>query len=146
MSIKDYSFIELSGKCRPMLWIRVTNPQKGRSIIGLAMVDTGADQCAFPAKVGKNLQYKPESAVATNSIITASGETVAHSHISTIEVLKPDAKGRATDQVVSVIKDVTVAYAEGLCAYLLGDQGFLCNFVLEIDYPNKKFSVRAPKN
>ncbi len=146
MPIKDYSFIELSGKSRPMLWIRVTNPQEERSIIGLAMIDTGADKCAFPAKVGKNLKYKPENAVKMNTMITASGQTVAHSHISTIEVLKPDAKGRATDRVVCVVKDVTVEYAEGLCAYLLGDEGFLCNFVLEVDYPNKKFSLREPKN
>ncbi len=44
-----------------MLWIKVTNPQTEQSVITLAIIDTGADECVFPAMTATKLGHKLES-------------------------------------------------------------------------------------
>jgi predicted aspartyl protease len=52
MPIKDYPFTRVTpDHSRPMLWVRVTNPATGLAVETLALIDTGADDCVFPAEI-----------------------------------------------------------------------------------------------
>jgi len=49
---KRFSRISSSAPPRPFLKISVTNPHIGQSIDVLGLIDTGADECAFPGDQG----------------------------------------------------------------------------------------------
>jgi predicted aspartyl protease len=96
-----------------------------------ALVDTGADECAFPASfaslLGHNLQAGQMKRVHTDN-----GITIAYSHTSRIIIV-----GFST-------QDVLVDFMPNLNIPLLGVKSFLGNFILTIDYPNKRFSLTLP--
>ena len=96
-----------------------------------ALVDTGADECAFPASfapvLGHNLQ-----AGQSKRISTGNGITVAYSHTTRIAI-----DGFST-------QDVLVDFMPNLSTPLLGVKSFLGNFILTVDYPNTTFSLLLP--
>jgi predicted aspartyl protease len=96
-----------------------------------ALIDTGADECAFPASfallLGHNLQ-----AGQAKKISTGNGITIAYGHITRIAI-----EGFST-------QDVSVDFMPNLNIPLLGVKSFLGNFVLTIDYPQKVFSLLLP--
>ena len=114
---------------RPYLPIRIINPDTGKELRVYALVDTGADECAFPASfapvLGHNLQ-----AGQSRRISTGNGITVAYSHTTRIVI-----EDFST-------QDVLVDFMPNLNTPLLGVKSFLSNFVLTVDYPNKTFSLR----
>lgn len=144
MPIKNYPFPVVLGISRPMLWIRVVNPAKKLAIIALAIVDTGADDCVFPAKsatiLGHNLKV-----VARKPIKTAGGTTYAYSHTSRVDILEMLSNGMPGNKVLHTIKDTPIDFIQGCDAFLLGVGSFLSKFVLTIDYPGQVFSIRKPK-
>jgi len=144
MPIKNYPFPIVLGISQPMLWIRVINPATKLAIIALAIVDTGADDCVFPAKsatiLGHNLK-----AVARKPIKTASGTTYAYPHTSRVDILEMLANGMPGNKVLHTIPDMPIDFVQGCDAFLLGVGSFLSKFVLTIDYPGQVFSIRKPK-
>ena len=131
MSARQYPFYAArpGDLSRPYLPIRIINPDSGKELRVYALVDTGADECAFPASfapvLGHNLQ-----AGQSRRISTGNGITVAYSHTTRIVI-----EDFST-------QDVLVDFMPNLNTPLLGVKSFLGNFVLTVDYPNKIFSLR----
>ena len=145
MPIKDYPFTPVTAShARPMLWIRVTNPHTGASVVIQAIVDTGADSCAFPAEIAEQLGHNLES-VPAKPVFTASGQTEAFAHTSRVEILEIRTDGMAGDKVLHTIDDTPIDFIRGCGDFLLGVQDFLEEFILTIDYPRQCFSIRKPK-
>ena len=128
-----------------MLWLRITNPHtKVAPFVTLAIIDTGADECAFPAEGATLLGHDLES-VQPKPIDTAGGITWAYPHTSRIEILEKRPDGSAGDKVLYTIPDTLVNFTKGLKVFLLGARNFLSKFVIKIDYPEQVFSIRKPQ-
>lgn len=121
----------------------VTNPAKGLAIEALAIVDTGADDCVFPAEIAEALGHKLPTTPA-KVMITASGTTVAYPHTSRIEVLEMQQNGMAGSHVLYTLADTPIDFAKGCQTFLLGARKFLSKFILTLDYPHQFFSIRKP--
>jgi predicted aspartyl protease len=130
MPLRNYPFsiIRPGDLARPYLPITIINPGTEIQIKVYALVDTGADECAFPASfaplLGHNLQ-----AGQLKRISTGNGITIAYSHTNRIVI-----EGFST-------QDVLIDFMPNLYIPLLGVKSFLSNFVLAVDYPKKVFSL-----
>lgn len=131
-------------QARPRLWIRITNPATKLAVEVPAIVDTGADACAFPAQVAVQLGYDLES-VNPKKINTAKGVTEAFPHMSRVEILDVQPNGLPGSNVLYTISDRTFDFTKGLPEFLLGRKEFLNKFVLKIDYPQQVLSIRTPQ-
>lgn len=126
MPVRNYPFsvIRPGDISRPYLPVRIVNPDTQKQLKVYALIDTGADECAFPASfaplLGHNLQ-----AGQPKKISTGNGITTAYSHNTRIVI-----EGFST-------QDVLVDFMPNLYIPLLGVKSFLGNFVL----PNKVFSL-----
>lgn len=127
-----------------MLWIRVTNPHTNTKVVIQAIVDTGADSCAFPVDIAEQLGHNLES-VPAKLVFTASGPTEAFAHTSRVDILEMRPDGLAGDKVLHTIDDTPIDFIRGCEDFLLGVQDFLDDFVLTIDYPRQCFSIHKPK-
>jgi predicted aspartyl protease len=133
MPVRNYPFsiIRPGDLARPYLPITIINPGTEIQIKVYALVDTGADECAFPASfaplLGHNLQ-----AGQLKRISTGNGITIAYSHTNRIVI-----EGFST-------QDVLIDFMPNLYIPLLGVKSFLSNFVLAVDYPKKVFSLLLP--
>jgi predicted aspartyl protease len=133
MSPRNYPFyvVRPGDIARPYLPVTITNPDTGRQLRVYALVDTGADECAFPASfaplLGHNLQ-----AGQVKRISTGNGITAAYRHTTRIAI-----KDFST-------QDVLVDFMPNLNIPLLGVKSFLSNFILTVDYPGKTFSLSLP--
>jgi predicted aspartyl protease len=133
MPVRNYPFsvIRPGDVARPYLPIAILNPNSGIRINVYALIDTGADECAFPASfaplLGHDLQSGPEKRVTTGN-----GITIAYSHTNRIIV-----EGFST-------QDVLIDFMPNLYTPLLGVKSFLSNFILKVDYPQKTYSLLLP--
>lgn len=142
MPIKDYRFTSLpNAPARPMLWVKVVNPDTNLAIIALAIVDTGADDCAFPADVATKLGHKLKSG-ATKKTNTAGGQTKVYAHTTRVDILETLPNGMFGNKVLYTIRDAPIDFVEGCGAFLLGRVKFLNKFVLTVDGPRQRFSIR----
>ena len=145
MPIKDYRFTSVSSDPpRPMLWIRLSNPATNLRIIALAIVDTGADDCVFPAQAAIQLGHKLNMGTR-KTIKTAGGQSYAFAHTSRIDILETLPNGMFSSKILYTISDTPVDFVDGCGAFLLGRGKFLNKFVLTIDGPQQRFSIRKPK-
>ncbi len=146
MLIRNYPFIPLGSSApRPMLWIRIFNPDiPNVGIQVLAIVDTGADNCSFPPPVAIQLGHVFES-VQRKPIETAAGITYAYPHTTSIQIMDQNPDGTCGSNVLYTIPRTLVDYTIGCKAFLLGRTQFLNKFVLKIDYPRQVFSIRRPE-
>lgn len=130
MPVRNYPFtiIRPGDVARPYLPITVKNPDTNKQIQVYALIDTGADECAFPASfaslLGHNLLAGQQKKISTGN-----GITIAYGHITRIII----------DEFST--EDVLVDFMPNLYIPLLGVKSFLSNFILTIDYPNKIFSL-----
>jgi clan AA aspartic protease len=128
--VRNYPFtiIRPGDVARPYLPITVKNPDTNKQIQVYALIDTGADECAFPASfaslLGHNLLAGQQKKISTGN-----GITIAYSHIAHIII----------DEFST--EDVLIDFMPNLYIPLLGVKSFLSNFILTIDYPNKIFSL-----
>lgn len=137
--------ISLKGpQARPMLWVKVSNPHTGAAVISLAIVDTGADACAFPAKAAFQLGHDLEP-VSPKEVSTAKGKTFAHPHTTRVDILAIRPDGRPGDKVLYTIPNTLIDFTKGLDAFILGTKNFLSKFILKIDYPRQALSLRLPQ-
>jgi hypothetical protein len=107
-----------------------------------AIVDTGADECAFPASIARQLGHKLEDGLTRKTISTASGRTLTFSHTSRVEVLSVRADGLPGTDVLYTLPGTPIDFIKGCESFLLGARNFLSVFVLEIDYPAEVFSLQ----
>ena len=130
MPIRSYPFsITRPGDiARPYLPVTIINPDTNRQIRAFGLIDTGADECAFPASfasiLGHNLQAGQQRKISTGN-----GLTIAYGHTTRIRIED------------FTTQDVLVDFLPNLNIPLLGVRSFLSNFVLTIDYPNRMFSL-----
>jgi len=144
MPIKDYPFTTVaSGVSRPMLWIKVTNPTTHLGFFALAIVDTGADNCLFPAPIATYLGHNLES-VPPKIMKTASGSTFAYPHTSRVDILEMLPNGMYGTNILYSVPNTPIDFAKGCQFFLLGRRNFLNKFVLTIHYPRQIFSIRFP--
>ncbi|MEW6418608.1 MAG: retropepsin-like aspartic protease [Nitrospirota bacterium] len=133
MPVHNYPFsITRPGDiARPYLPVTIINPDANRQLRVFALIDTGADECAFPASfaplLGHNLQAGQQRKISTGN-----GITIAYSHISRLEIES------------FTTQDVLIDFMPNLNIPLLGVKSFLSNFILTVDYPNKVFSLNLP--
>jgi clan AA aspartic protease len=134
MPVRNYPFtiIRPGDIARPYLPITVKNPDTDRQIKVYALIDTGADECAFPASFASLLGHNL-LAGQQRKISTGNGLTIAYSHSTRIII-----EGFTT-------KDVLIDFMPNLYIPLLGVRSFLSNFILTIDYPNRVFSLIIPE-
>ena len=130
MLVKDYHFIRTSPGdiARPYLPITIINPENHKKLNVFALIDTGADECALPASFALPLNHNLQAG-HSKKISTGNGITMAYSHTVCIKAF-----GFSTDNVL-------VDFMPNLRVPLLGAKNFLCNFILNIDYPNNMFSI-----
>jgi len=111
--------------------LRVTNPHSGRSAMVYALIDTGADQCAFPESLAVALGHDFHGeGVHSEHTIGVSGTTDVFLHTFDIEILTADRSA-----VFASFKDVLVSCVPTDIPALLGVADCLAQFVLTIDYP-----------
>jgi predicted aspartyl protease len=130
MSLIEQPFIQLSpsGTTRPYLKVRVQNPHTGIALTVFGLIDTGADECGFPARYAEILGHSLEKGIA-KQINTGNGVTLAYAHTVRIEVNGV------------FVEDVMLDFMPNLSTPLLGVKNFLSRFVLLLDYPKQYFSL-----
>jgi hypothetical protein len=144
MPIRDYPFTPVRRDfARPMLWIRVVNPTKNLAIIALAIIDTGADGCVFPAEAAIVLGHDLKRGTH-KTMRTASGITDTYGHTSRVDILQMQKNGKYGNEILYTIPDTLIDFAVGCESFLLGCKQFLSHFILEVNYPRQVFSLRYP--
>lgn len=130
MSTFDYPFLKfkLGDYPRPFLPITILNPHSGMHVDSYALVDTGADECAFPASFAEILGHNLASGKQKH-IDTGNGSTMAYGHTSRIIIDEYDSG------------EITIDYLPNLDTPLLGVQSFLANFIVTLNYPEKIISL-----
>jgi predicted aspartyl protease len=130
MPLIEQPFINLvhHGIARPYLRVRVQNPFTGIAMTVLGLIDTGADECGFPARYAEILGHTLEKGII-KQINTGNGVTVAYAHTVHIEV-----NGL-------IIENVMLDFKPNLSTPLLGVRNFLSHFVLVLNYPKQYFSL-----
>lgn len=139
MPIKDCPFTNCGNNIyRPLLPIRIINPHTGKGYKTFGLIDTGADDCAVPAVfapiLGHNLQAGESKVISTGN-----GETIAYAHTTKVEIYHPE-----TGESLYIIDDTPIDFMPNLHVTLLGVNSFLNRFVLTINYPAKRFSIKYP--
>ena len=130
MLVENYPFtITRPGDiARPYLPITIINPENGKNLNVLALIDTGADECALPASFASLLGHDLSSGYPKN-ISTGNGITTAYGHTTNIHTFG------------FTIENIIIDFMSNLHIPLLGVKSFLSNFTLSIDYPEQRFSL-----
>lgn len=133
MKLRNIPFIKLSPNdlARPWLPIVIINPHTNKKVKVLGLIDTGADECALPARYASILGHNLKDGVL-KEINTGNGKTTAYSHTTKIEI--PG----------FIIQETLIDFMPNLHVPLLGVKSFLGRFVLVLNYPKKKFSLNLP--
>jgi len=113
---------------RPCLEVEIRNPHTQKSISVLALVDTGADECAMPAELADMLGHNLTKGKPKN-IRTGSGLSASYSHTVDIKI----------DGFT--VSNVLIDFMPNLHIPLLGVKSFLGNFILTVDYPKETFTL-----
>jgi len=124
---------------RAMLPVRIYNPDNGKFIDGLGLIDTGADECAIPADYAPLLGHDLKKG-RKKPVTTGGGVVFAFGHTTRIDILDK----RGTSKVLHTIPDAPIDFMPELKTILLGVNNFLSHFVLIVDYPRQQFSIKRP--
>jgi predicted aspartyl protease len=104
---------------RPILPVRILNPQTGQTHRAAALVDTGADECAIPAYIASIIGHNLHSG-RIKQIRTGNGVTSAYSHLTRFEIYHP-----ATNKMLFTTADTPIDYLPHLHMILLGVKSLL---------------------
>lgn len=134
MLVRNYSFraTRPGDTARPYLPITIINPENKKELNVFALIDTGADECAFPASFADVLGHNLQAGFQKN-VSTGNGMTAAYSHTVCIKAFN------------FLTKDVKIDFMPNLHIPLLGVKSFLSNFILTVDYPKLVFSLEVKK-
>lgn len=140
MPINDCPFsVYFDGLYRPILPIKIINPHTQLGLRTWGIIDTGADECAIPASKAPLLGHKLQAG-KSKTINTGNGETVAYTHTTTFEIYHPEAENK----LLHKIENTPIDFLPNLNVVLLGVNSFLSKFILTVDYPQQKFSIKLP--
>lgn len=128
--VENYPFIATrpGDIARPYLPITIINPENQKEINVYALIDTGADECALPASFAPPLNHNFQAGYQ-KKINTGNGITIGYSHTVRIKTFD------------FLTENVLMDFMPNLNIPLLGVKSFLSNFILNIDYPKKTFSI-----
>lgn len=137
MKKHKYPFID----SRPYLPISVVNPDNGKIVHKLGLVDTGADACLFSGgivnELGHNLKANGVKSDVTSGI--EGNDVVTWKHSFVLCLLHPQVLLRPNSgvNVIWKSKKLLVECVEHTdMPELLGTKNFLKNFKITIDYLN----------
>jgi predicted aspartyl protease len=119
---------------KPYLNVSYINPHTGKSLKTAALIDTGADHCILPAGFAAILGHNFAMGHPTQVNGVSGQSNTLYQHTMKIKI---DGHDFITD-------DVLIAFGQNLHTPIIGVRTFLSNFVLTINYPGKKFSLRLP--
>jgi len=125
---------------RPMLPVRIENPATGLFVDAWGLVDTGADDCALPARYAAALGHDLKAG-AMRLIGTGNGTTRAYAHTTRIQVLAPPTRS-SPERIAFTIPDTLVDFLPKLGCILLGAKSVLSQFILTLNYPEQWFTIR----
>ncbi|MBI5694254.1 MAG: retroviral-like aspartic protease family protein [Nitrospirae bacterium] len=140
MPLDNCSFLPYPETPHPVLPVIIHNPHTGKYWRTYGIIDTGADECAIPAWIAAKLGHDLEQGRRSNAT-TGGGESVAYAHTTSIDIFHPQKDGKA----VYTLSNIPVDYMPDLDIVLLGVRSFLSEFVLTIDYPRFRFSIKYPE-
>lgn len=126
----------------PVLPINIINSESNKSQNLWAIIDTGADECSFPAETAELLCHNLKKGKQKN-VSTGNGITSAYLHTVTIQVFDPRILYNSVEygHPIYKVENVLINFIENLKIGLLGVANFLENFRLIIDYPKGTFSL-----
>jgi predicted aspartyl protease len=146
MPISNFPFLKASDADpmpRPWLFVRINNPDTGRFLNTIGLIDTGADECCLPASYAQLLGHNLTAGSAKN-VNTGNGCTTAYGHTCTIDIFDTRLLLKGKNKIAHTIPKTTIDFMPNLHCVLLGVKTFLSNFKLSIDYPKQLFSIRKP--
>ncbi len=140
MPIRNFPFTvpELRKHPRPRLPIKIISPENGVVIPHWAIIDTGADHCCIPAKYAEILGHNLEKG-EKQIFNVVGGEGKGYLHRTHLKICDFN-----TDDILHSIRNIQACYIENFDVVLLGVNTFLKDFILKINYPEKRFSLRLP--
>lgn len=146
MPIRQYPFFKLSENTPdiPLLYIKITNPETGKTLNTISLVDTGASDCHIPGKAAPILGINLESSDKSKSL-TGGGNTTVYLHNCIIDIYDTREYWNKNLKIVYTIQKSKMVFVPNLHITCLGVMNFLDQFVLNIDYPNKVFSIYTPE-
>jgi predicted aspartyl protease len=128
-----YSFPD--NKDTLILPIKIINPHNSKFLKTWGLIDTGASECALPSRIADILGHDLIMG-KMKEINTGNGLAKAYCHTSTIEIYHPQ---HLNDPSIFRMENVLIDFMPNLNVPLLGVKGFLSNFILKIDFPNRIF-------
>ncbi len=128
------------GRARPFLPIRFINPMTGKTFKWFALVDTGADQCIFPADLTEVLQHNLKGDDVESSITFGIEGHVVKTWLHTFELALQHP--RKPEVVVRQMPPARYECSEkSHFPPILGQADFLSHYVIKLDYPLQRVSV-----
>ena len=114
--------------------VRLKNPSSGHELVTYALIDSGADECAFPEVIAATLGHKMKGpSVQIETTLGVSGPGKVFKHTFDVEILHPTSR-----VVVKSFQRLLVACVTAQIPPLLGIKGCLEHFCVTLDYPRKQ--------
>ena len=120
-----------------VLPIRIIHPDSKKSFRTYGIIDTGASQCAIPGELATALGHNLTKG-KKKGVLTGKGLGTAYLHPFTIEILHPQ---KLDKQIIHTLDNVLIDCMPHLSDVLLGVEEFLSNYILDINYPKRRFSL-----
>lgn len=142
MPIENFPLLRrgIDAPYQPLLRLRIVNPDNGFDLQLYGLIDTGADECSLPGWCASKLGYELK-AVQPKEVLGVGGSGEAYPHTCIIEV--QDLSGSIVMSLGPCEFDFVDQWAESMA--VIGVKNFLKDFVLTIDYPQKRFSIKRPR-
>lgn len=137
MPIRNSQIRSIGNSTTVMLPIRILSSHTNKACKTWGLIDTGATECVIPAAIAKMLGYDVEKG-EPKKITTGNGEVQAYRHAFSITFYHPD---DPETKVIHTLDNVSINCMPNLPVVLLGVEGFLSNFILNINYPKRVFSL-----
>jgi hypothetical protein len=131
---------------KPVVPVIIVNPENGFDYSTWALIDTGADTTVIPEDIAKTLYHDVRNPRAKrDKTFGIGGEVDVYMHTFSIKILFSDPAGKIDHNRVAIkIPKRTFAVVPNLHIVILGEQDFLKNYVLTINYPRQIFSIKKP--
>jgi hypothetical protein len=117
--------------------ISITNPANKKSIKINGIIDTGASECFVPAKLSVLLGFDYLK-VRPSNVSTGNGQCVSYKHNMNITIYHPEDPDK---EIFRTLQNVVINFMPSVPVLLLGVNGFLSEFALQIDYKNGVYSL-----
>ncbi len=159
MPIRNFPFMRLNmlRQSRPALglrFIRCDDNKKAFRTFGI--VDTGAERCSLPFSYAIALGFKEEELGTPQDLGSAGGKILGYPCVINVEVyeanysdsgVKRSSEGpQENTKKVYVLCEIPVYFIKSLNEVLIGNEGFLDQFILRINYPKQTFSLILKKS